>query len=87
MSRVIRGDRYLLVQHYSSTEGNYYYLYNPEDDTLLNSVEMKDESLYLIAAVGESYYAYKNSQLCFLKAEDFWTGHFEKAVELTHNQY
>lgn len=84
--RLVRSNRNLIAQIVIDGK-NMYYFYDTENDTLLKSVEMKGGSqMYLLGAVGDSYYGSRNNQFYYISAEDFWNGAFELATQLTENE-
>lgn len=83
---LVRSDRYILAMYYDEMTGSsIYYLYDPDNDILLNSAEIRNSEIVLWAAVDNSYYGVSNGQTCYISAEDFWKGNIDSKIVLTEN--
>ena len=77
--RLVRSDRYIFAQNYSN--GHYmYYLYDPAEDKMLQTVELSNGSFYLLAAVGDSYYGISDNKYWYISAENFWNGKVDQMI-------
>ena len=77
--RLVRSDRYIFAQNYSN--GHYmYYLYDPAEDKMLQTVELSNGSFYLLAAVGDSYYGISDNKYWYISAENFWNGKIDQMI-------
>ncbi len=77
--RLVRSDQYIFAQNYSN--GHYmYYLYDPAEDKMLQTVELSNGSFYLLAAVGDSYYGISDNKYWYISAENFWNGKIDQMI-------
>ena len=77
--RLVRSDRYIFAQNYANGH-NMYYLYDPTEDKMLQTVELSNGSFYPLVAIGDSYYGISDNKYWYISADNFWSGKIDQMI-------